>query len=211
MKTNDLIEALVADAAPRGPSLRATVFMALVFSAVIAAAVMSSTLGMRQDAFTSLVHSPRFVFKFVFTFTVFASALYLSLRLARPGTVASPLALALPLVVLVGGVTAELVALPEKAWMSNMVGRYWYTCLTFGPLISLGPLAVLLIALKRGAPENPTRAGFVAGLAAGGIGTFFYAAHCPDDSPLFVALWYTIVVLMMGAIGALIGSRVLRW
>jgi len=38
-----------------------------------------------------------------------------------------------------------------------------------------------------------------------------YASHCEDDSPLFVATWYTIATAMVTAIGALLGSRVLRF
>lgn len=211
MKTDDLIAALAADAAPRGPSLRAGLLWALAAALVIAALVMNEMLGLRADVLTSLLTSPRFVFKFVVTFAVFASALLLSLRLARPGARSSWRVLAVPVALLVAAVTAELVAVPEGLWLTRLVGSNWATCLTFAPLISLGPLAVLLLALKRGAPESPLKAGLVAGLAAGGIGTFFYAAHCPDDSPLFVAVWYTIVVVLMGALGAALGSRLLRW
>jgi hypothetical protein len=38
-----------------------------------------------------------------------------------------------------------------------------------------------------------------------------YALHCTDDSPLFVALWYTPGVLLVSAIGATLASRVARW
>src|SRR5258708_8799527 len=38
-----------------------------------------------------------------------------------------------------------------------------------------------------------------------------YASHCTDDSPLFVATWYTIATVLVTAIGALAGSRVLRF
>jgi hypothetical protein len=38
-----------------------------------------------------------------------------------------------------------------------------------------------------------------------------YATHCPDDSPLFVAVWYTLAVTLVMLIGASVGHRVLRW
>jgi hypothetical protein len=44
-----------------------------------------------------------------------------------------------------------------------------------------------------------------------GIAATLYASHCTDDSPLFVATWYPIGFVLMAALGALIGSRVLRW
>jgi hypothetical protein len=35
--------------------------------------------------------------------------------------------------------------------------------------------------------------------------------HCPDDSPLFVAVWYPIAIAFMTAVGAALGARLLRW
>jgi hypothetical protein len=43
-----------------------------------------------------------------------------------------------------------------------------------------------------------------------GLAATLYASHCTDDSPLFVATWYTIATALVTAIGALVGSRVLR-
>ena len=69
----------------------------------------------------------------------------------------------------------------------------------------------LFYALSRAAPANARLAGLVAGLCAGGIGAAAYAAHCTDDSPLFVAVWYSLGVAFMGVVGALLGPRFLRW
>ena len=96
-------------------------------------------------------------------------------------------------------------------WMPSLFGTTWRGCLVFIPLLSAGPLAAILVALRRGAPTRPALAGAVAGLLAGGIGSFVYAAHCPGDSPLFLGAWYTITILEMAALGALAGSRLLRW
>jgi hypothetical protein len=72
-------------------------------------------------------------------------------------------------------------------------------------------LAAVLYALRRGAPTHPAIAGAVGGLLSAGIAATLYASHCPDDSPLFLAAWYTIGIVLMTGIGALIGSRLLRW
>ncbi|MDP9812634.1 hypothetical protein J2W42_005504 [Rhizobium tibeticum] len=82
---------------------------------------------------------------------------------------------------------------------------------SFIPLIGLGPLAVFLAALRHGAPTRPRLAGAVAGLLAGGIAATFYAAHCTDDSPLFVATWYSIAIAGLAALGSVLGRRVARW
>ena len=46
---------------------------------------------------------------------------------------------------------------------------------------------------------------------AGGLAATFYAAHCFDDSPLFVATWYTIAIAILAALGALGGRLFVRW
>ena len=84
-------------------------------------------------------------------------------------------------------------------------------CLTLIPLIGIGPLVIFLLALRHGAPTRPSLAGAVAGLLAGGIAATFYAAKCTDDSPLFVATWYTIAIAVLVLIGAIAGDRFARW
>ncbi|TIM19365.1 MAG: DUF1109 family protein, partial [Mesorhizobium sp.] len=39
----------------------------------------------------------------------------------------------------------------------------------------------------------------------------FYAAHCFDDSPLFVATWYTAAIAGLALLGALGGRFFIRW
>jgi hypothetical protein len=69
----------------------------------------------------------------------------------------------------------------------------------------------MLVALRRGAPLRPGIAGAVAGLCAGGLGAALYATHCIDDSPLFVAVWYSLAIAVVSLVGAVAGSRMLRW
>ncbi|TIM59065.1 MAG: DUF1109 family protein, partial [Mesorhizobium sp.] len=68
-----------------------------------------------------------------------------------------------------------------------------------------------LAVLRYGAPTRPVLAGAVAGLLAGGLAATFYAAHCFDDSPLFVATWYTIAIAILAALGAFGGRLLVRW
>jgi hypothetical protein len=73
------------------------------------------------------------------------------------------------------------------------------------------PLACLVFALTESAPARPGLAGAAAGLAAIGIAVVLYAWHCPDDSPLFVAVWYSSAIAIVAAAGYLVGCRLLRW
>ena len=79
------------------------------------------------------------------------------------------------------------------------------------PTLGAGPLVMMLLALRRGAPSNPGASGALAGLAASGIAATFYATNCFDDSPLFVTVWYPLATAILLVAGYLAGLRYLRW
>jgi len=108
-------------------------------------------------------------------------------------------------------VVVELFALPSDTWSANLVGTNGLVCLTYISLIGIGPLAIFLLALRHGAPTKPAFAGAVAGLLAGAIAATLYAAHCTNDSPLFVATWYTIAIAGLAILGAIGASWYARW
>ena len=72
-------------------------------------------------------------------------------------------------------------------------------------------LAAALIGLRHGAPARPVLAGALAGLMSAGLAATLYASHCTDDSPLFVMTWYSLGTALVTAIGALAGSKLLRF
>jgi hypothetical protein len=95
--------------------------------------------------------------------------------------------------------------------MTRLVGSNSKVCMTAVPLMSLPLLAASLLGLRHGAPTRPAVAGAMAGLLSAGLAATLYASHCTDDSPLFVATWYSVGTALMAALGALIGSRVLKY
>jgi hypothetical protein len=211
MKTDDLIAALCTDAPDKRP-LRAYFIGAALIGALCAFAVFMATLGPRPD-FMRAIHTMRFDFKFVVTLALALAAFAVARDMARPEVARSRWRVLLwtaPVLMLLG-VAAELVMVPRDLWMPRLIGHNMRFCTTMIPLFALAPLALMLWAFRRGAPQNPARAGAIAGLLAGGIGALFYAAHCFDDSPLFVATWYTLAIAAVTGLGALLGSRILRW
>jgi hypothetical protein len=212
MDIDRLIATLVADShrLPRSLSL---VWSAALFVAVaLAAVVFFAALGPRSDIATA-AETPRFLFKFVVTIALAAGAFGAARALSRPGenwrSAAQYLAAAPALAI--GAASAELVLLPPETWLASLVGTNGLVCLIFIPLIGIGPLAVFIVALRHGAPTRPALAGAVAGLTAGGIAAAFYAAHCTDDSPLFVAAWYTTAIGALAILGAMAARRFVRW
>lgn len=212
METHELIKALAADSRRTGVAMNTVWWGAVFVAIVVATTVFFALLGPRPDI-ASAVQTIRFLFKFVVTIALAASAFGLLRLLSRPETdprgVLPYLAVAPALVL--AGVAIELIVAPAETWSTRLVGTNSLQCLTFIPLIGIGPLALLLLALRHGAPSHPTLAGAIAGLAAGGIAATFYASHCTDDSPLFVVTWYTIAVGVLALLGALTGRHVARW
>jgi len=66
-------------------------------------------------------------------------------------------------------------------------------------------------AWRHGAPAHRGLAGAAAGLAASAVGAALDAWHCPDDSPLFMATWYTLAIALVTLVGYGIGRKALRW
>ncbi len=210
MKTDHLISALAADA--DRPALRSGRMWALALGlgAVIAALVFAMTIGPRPD-FAQAIQTVRFDFKFVLTLTLGITAFVALRHSSRPGErVPAWLIFTAPVLGLIG-VGLELYVLPQSGWAMAMVGKNAMVCLTYIPLIGIGPLVLLMLAVRRMAPTRPTLTGFMTGLVAGGVAATFYAAHCPDDSPLFVMVWYPLAIGGLAIAGAAIGKFALRW
>jgi len=212
MDTSELIKKLTSD--PLGParSLSTVWLLAVCISIAIAALVFFAVLGLRSDIEAAL-ETPRFLFKFLVTGTLAVSAFNCVNALSRPGQNwrNEVLCLAIAPALLAMAVVAELYALPSDSWAATTIGRNSMVCLTYIPIIGLGPLAVFLWTLRYTAPTKPAFAGSVAGLLAGGIAATSYAAQCNDDSPLFVAIWYTIAVGILAILGAVGANRIARW
>ncbi len=209
--TDDLIAALAEDLTVRWP-LNRVLGIAMLVGALIAGTLFVLSLGFRPD-FRQAVQTVRFSFKFVVTVTLAITAMGLLLRMARPAAPLRPWSRALAAApVLLGlAVLAELFAMPETTWGARLVGSNALVCLVAIPLLATGPLACLLVALRHGAPMRPGLTGAVAGLAASGIAAPFYASHCPDDSPLFVATWYSIATGLIVLVGCAAGTKWLKW
>jgi hypothetical protein len=92
-----------------------------------------------------------------------------------------------------------------------LVGKTMVTCLIAIPVLSILPVAAILMSLRNGAPTAPKLAGFVAGIAGGGFAAMVYATHCIEDSPLFYVTWYGVAIMIVAAVSTLAGDRFLRW
>lgn len=212
MKTDDLINAIAQDAAASLPSVAVRMAIALAIGGLIAVVLFSHVLGVRPDIAGAL-QTWRFTTKLVIVLACFLAALWATARLARPDADRRKAlaALCLPIAMLALAIGWELATSPADTWTARAIGSNSRLCVASITALSVAPLVALLAALRAGAPQSPALAGAAAGLLAGGLAATLYAVHCVDDSPLFVALWYTSAVALVALIGAVAGYRALRW
>jgi hypothetical protein len=212
METEQLIRTLAADNLHRARPVGLVLTTALLATAPVSMAMFLAGLGVRPDVMTAM-HNPFFDLKFVVTLALAISAIAVSLHLSRPEASLRGWAwlLLIPAGILAAGIASEMMMPQRLPMLTRLIGSNSRTCMTAIPLISLPLLAGALIGLRHGAPARPAVAGAIAGLLSAGLAATLYASHCTDDSPLFVATWYTVATALVTAIGALAGSKLLRY
>jgi hypothetical protein len=212
METEQLIRTLAADNASRSRPVGLVLTLALLAAAPISLTMFFAILGMRPDVMTAM-RNPFFDMKFVVTLALAISAIAVSLHLSRPEASLRGWGwlLLIPAGILALEIGGEMMMPQRLPMMTRLVGSNSRVCMMAIPLLSLPLLAAALVGLRRGAPTRPAVAGAIAGMLSAGLAATLYASHCTDDSPLFVATWYTIATALMATIGALAGSRVLRF
>jgi hypothetical protein len=212
MDTDRLIQTLAADNEHRERPVALLLAMALLIAAPLSLAMFWMELGIRPDLMTAM-RNPFFDLKFLVTLALALPAIATAVHLSRPEVSTRRWAwlLLIPVGLLGIGIAGEMMTPQRLPMMTRLVGSNSLTCLTAIPLLSLPLLVAALIGLRHGAPTRPAVAGAFAGLSSAGLAATLYASHCTDDSPLFVAAWYTLATALVTAIGALAGSKVLRF
>lgn len=212
METDRLIRTLAVDGAYRARPVGFLLALALLAALPVSMAIFFVALGFRPDVMTAM-HNPFFDLKFVVTLALAIAGIAVSLHLSRPEAMLGGWVwlLLLPAGILVAAIGGEMMVPQRLPMMTRLVGHNSRVCMTAIPVLSLPLLAGTLIGLRHGAPARPALAGAIAGMLSAGLGATLYASHCTDDSPLFVATWYTIATALVAAIGALAGSRVLKY
>jgi hypothetical protein len=212
MDTDQLINTLAADNAHQPRPVSLVLALALLAAAPVSIFMFAAEMGLRPDIMTAM-HNPFFDLKFAVTMALAAAAITISLHLSRPEASLRGFVwlLAIPAGLLVAGISGEMMMPQRLPMMTRLVGSNSKVCLTAVPLLALPLLAASLIGLRHGAPTKPAIAGAMAGVLSSGLAATLYASNCTDDSPLFVATWYTLATIIVAAIGAVVGSKVLRF
>ena len=213
MKTNDLIAMLAteASATPTVSPLRRCV-QATAAGVAISLALVLTLWGLNPEL-NALAHTQAFWVKVVWLTLMCVFAAPVVMHLARPGVAAgkSVWGIAAALVCMALLALMQVAAVDADAGIQLMLGGSWEVCSASIAALSVPLLAALLWMLRGMAPTRPALAGASAGLMAGAMASLVYSLHCTETAYAFVAVWYVAGIAVMTGVGALLGSRLLRW
>jgi len=212
MRTDDLIAQLSSGLEPvkRGAVGR-LLLGAAVLGMLGSVALMLSLIGLRHDFARAIVSFGMWT-KLVYTFVIAGLGFWLVERMGRPGAeMTRPLQLlAIPLLAILLMSVLQMNA-PSADMPRLVLGHSSRVCAFLVTMTALPTLAATFWALRKLAPTQLTVAGAGAGLFAGAVGAFVYSFHCTEGAAPFIAIWYTLGIVAVTALGALLGPRVLRW
>ena len=213
MRTDELIRTLAEQAQPvRSGAMLLRLIAALLAGVVLSFAVTIPWLGVRPDLQEAAGTASYWV-KFAYTFALAGAAFWVTERLARPGGRVRLQArlMLLPFAAVAVLAAVQLWTAPPAEHVPLWLGDSWGECPWRIVVLSLPILAAVLWVMRGMAPTRLTLAGLAAGLMAGAAGAWVYGFHCDETTMPFLALWYTLGVVVTGAFGALVARPLLRW
>ncbi|MFM9973093.1 MAG: DUF1109 domain-containing protein [Beijerinckiaceae bacterium] len=211
MKTDELIFRLASGAGPTkkleiGRDLTLVVCAGLILCSVL-------SLGVRGLVPEAMWTGAALWTKLFYTLALAACSAWLFHLLAFPGKRIVPAFRAALLVALLMALAGALsvFSVPPEERLTALMGKTALICPWVIPLLSLPTLGALFHLMKRFAPTELRWVGMVSGLLAGSVGAAGYALSCVEQSISFVAVWYSVGILLSAGLGAVLGPRFLRW
>jgi hypothetical protein len=212
MRTADLIELLARDVRTSPPGVvNRRLFAALFAGGLVTLAVVA--LGLRCQPLLLAAQQPWFWMKAAYTALLTLAGAVIVRRLSVPGARVgvAPLAALLVILAMLGLGAAQIVAAAPAGRLTLWLGHTWKICSPLILLLAVPIYAFLVAAIRRLAPTRLALTGAAAGFAAGALAATLYGLHCPEQAAAFVATWYTLGIAAATVLGAIAGSRLLRW
>jgi hypothetical protein len=109
------------------------------------------------------------------------------------------------------GAALIFAAARERSLYAAIAPGTWLWCLATIGGLAIGIGLFLVAWLRRGAPTNLARVGWLTGIAAGSLGTFAYSLSCPHGNMSAIAIWYSVAVAGAAVLGRLVVPPLIRW
>ncbi len=212
MRTDRLIDCLVADLVPVDKKLVSRKFVIAV-STGAAAAFAQAILFLEFSQKLRTIDQIALVSQLLFAWVVIGITSTFLLRAVNPGSeIRGFAALAvLPL----GAIAAVLplaIAMIHRPISDGILADSGApACLIYIPLFAIVPFALIAWALRSGAPTHLARTGAVAGLLAGALSAFACALPCANTAFVALALCHGVALEICAGMGTRVGSSALRW
>jgi hypothetical protein len=210
--TDDLIDRLANDLRPARRGAVTIPIVAAIVVGIALAGLGLAWIGMRPDMPDAMM-TPIFWVKFAYPALIAVGGFIALERLVRPGgSGRRGLFLVAAIFALSGilGIIQLAMSPPEMAQVLVMGGSA-LVCPFLIAGLSAPVFVATILAARRLAPTNLPLAGLAAGLLAGGVGAWVYSFHCGESGLPFLAIWYTLGIAIVTAVGALAGRWFLRW
>jgi len=130
--------------------------------------------------------------------------------LSVPSENRSALSRVAPLVALACWLIYLLVSPIPSSWAQLSPGS-GLTCVQDILILALPPAAILFIMIHRAAPLMIKWTGVLISLFVAAFGALGTQLICRNDDVLHILRWHVIPVLVIGALGAVLGQLLLRW
>jgi hypothetical protein len=207
-----LIAALVDDLKPRRRLTLRDGLLLCLGAAVLTGLVGAVGIGLRADVLAAHLN-PIFLLSSGLFLLLAAAASYTVIEMSRPyvgghrdGWIwAAAMTSLLP---------AAALIVSAAAWWQHkrvLIDLSGAKCLATGVCLGLIMALALAVWLRRGAPTSLERAGLLTGLAAGSIGIFVFALHCPHNDIAHIGLWHGLAVGISALLGRFLVPVAIRW
>lgn len=213
MSTDNLIERLAGDlkpVRPRAPALEAGL-LALVCAIELAGFL---AIGMARPDLAEAVKQPVLWWKFgalgLLAVLGFSTALrsFSPQGSARAGLMAI---LVLAVVSLAVGWGFDTTRPQTADLITRLDPSDGLNCLGYVLGLSLPPLVLLGVLMRRAAATDPQRSAAAVGLGSAAWAAWVFVFACPHDDPLYVVFWYALACSAICLATYLILPRLTRW
>ncbi len=213
MRTEDLIQHLARDVPPvrrlRPIAVRALGWTVL---AAVSFGVVALLMGVRRDL-GDVVSQADFAFEAALLIVTALSAAVGALIVSVPGADRSALVRWTPVIAAMASVAwaaGELVVTAATGAPSGRLTFAWH-CVYKTASVGAVPGIALFLMVRRSAPLHAAWAGLLAVLATAAVGVLGANVMCPNDRPLHMLLWHVAPLMLFAALGAALGTWLLRW
>lgn len=213
MKTDDLIAMLATNEPPSDRKALLLGALGLVAVGVFLSFLIVYFLLHLNPALGTIVSSLWFWVRFAFVASLAGLSWWALRRLGQPGLAGKVRwwPLLLPFAALAALAAFLLMQAPSDARISMLLGISWQTCSMTIALVSLPLFVASIVIVRNFAPTRLRFTGAVLGLFSGAMAALVYTLHCPELSPAFLVVWYSVGMLIPAFVGAFVGERLLRW